>query len=65
MNLISISIAYLESSQELETEKQAEKIEKITEYLNEVKPLFHKTLEEMTPYKSMNAQAIVKAVSHR
>jgi len=63
LNLISISIAYLESSQELETEKQAERIEKVKEYLKEVKPLFQETLEKMTPYESMNAQTIVKAIA--
>ena len=63
MNLISIGIAYLESSQELETEEQVEKVEKAKEYVKEVSSLFHKTLEKMTSYESMNAQAIVKAIA--
>ena len=63
LNLISIGIAYLESSQELETEEQVEKVEKAKEYVKEVSSLFHKTLEKMTSYESMNAQAIVKAIA--
>jgi len=65
LNLINITIAYLESSQELETEEKAEKVEKAKKYVEEVKPLFHKTLEKMTPYESEDVRKIFTAISHR
>lgn len=60
LSLISMNTAYLESSKELETEEQAEKVRKATEYVKEVKPLLHETLEKMAPYESVNFTEIVK-----
>lgn len=63
LNLTAVTIAYLKTTQELDTREKLERIEKITSYAEELEPHFNQTFKEMSKYKSLDAKEIVEAMA--
>ena len=49
-------------SYKIMTKSDKLKVEKAKEYLKEVEPRFHRTLEKMTPYESVDVQEMIRSM---